>query len=75
MQTDTQERLKENALNIVAYKKKKHPFLRFISLFVSPLPLLLLGLSALAMFTGEIHGTQLIALMVFLSTVLAYVQE
>lgn len=43
--------------------------------FLSPLPLLLLGLSIIAFFTGEIHGAELIVLMVFLSTTLAFVQE
>lgn len=37
--------------------------------------MLLLGLSAVALFTGEIHGAEVIVLMVFLSTSLAFVQE
>jgi len=37
--------------------------------------LLLLGLSAVALFTGEIHGAEVIVLMVFLSTTLGFVQE
>lgn len=49
--------------------------MRFLSLFLSPLPLLLLGLSAIAFFTGEIHGAEVIVLMVILSTALAFVQE
>lgn len=36
---------------------------------------MLLGLSAVALFTGEIHGAEVIVLMVFLSTMLAFVQE
>lgn len=36
---------------------------------------MLLGLSAVALFTGEIHGAEVIVLMVFLSTMLALVQE
>ncbi len=62
-------------MNVIAAVKKQLPFLRFLSLFLSPLPLLLLGLSAIAFFTGEIHGAEVIVLMVFLSTSLAFVQE
>jgi len=60
---------------VIAAVKSKPPFLRFLSLFLTPLPLLLLGLSAVALFTGEIHGAEVIVLMVFLSTTLGFVQE
>ncbi len=36
---------------------------------------MLLGLSVIAFFTGETHGAEVIVLMVFLSTTLAFVQE
>ncbi len=62
-------------MNVIAAVKKQSPLLRFLNLFLSPLPLLLLGLSAIAFFTGEIHGAEVIVLMVFLSTSLAFVQE
>ena len=62
-------------MNVIAAVKKQSPLLRFLSLFLSPLPLLLLGLSVVAFFTGEIHGAEVIVLMVFLSTSLAFVQE
>ena len=75
LESDAQKRLKKYGHNIIAVVKKKHPVLRFLNLFLSPLPLLLLGLSAIALFTGEIHGAEVIVLMVFLSTVLAFVQE
>lgn len=75
LKSDAQKRLKKYGLNVIAADTKQLPLLRFLSLFLSPLPLLLLGLSAVAFFTGEIHGAEVIVLMVFLSTSLAFVQE
>ena len=75
LESDVQKRLKKYGLNVIAAVKKQFPLLRFLSLFLSPLPLLLLGLSAVSFFTGEIHGAEVIVLMVFLSTSLAFVQE
>lgn len=69
------KRFEKYGPNVIVAVKKKYPFLRFLRLFLSPLPLLLLGLSAVALFTGEIHGAEVIVLMVFLSTTLAFVQE
>lgn len=74
-ESDARKRLEKYGFNVIVAVKKKHPFLRFLRLFLSPLPLLLLGLSALAFFTGEIHGAEVIVLMVILSTTLAFVQE
>lgn len=74
-ESDARRRLAKYGQNVIAFTKKRHPFLRFLSLFLSPLPLLLLGLSAVAFFTGETHGAEVIVLMVFLSTTLAFVQE
>lgn len=75
LESDARKRLKKYGLNVIAVEKKRHPFLRFLGLFLSPLPLLLLGLSAVAIFTGEIRGAEVIALMVFFSTALAFAQE
>jgi P-type Mg2+ transporter len=61
--------------NVVAKEKQKSLFFRFLSYFLSPLPLLLLGLSLVAIFTGEIRGAEVIALMVVFSTTLAFFQE
>lgn len=61
--------------NIVASEKQKSVFFRFLSYFISPLPLLLLGLSLVAIFTGEVRGAEVIALMVVFSTTLAFFQE
>jgi len=75
LESDARKRLKKYGLNVIAVEKKRNPFLRFLGLFLSPLPLLLLGLSAVAIFTGEIRGAEVIALMVFFSTALAFAQE
>lgn len=75
LESEAEKRLKKYGPNVIAVVKKKLPFLRFLSLFLSPLPLLLLGLSAIALLTGETHGAEVIVLMVFLSTTLAFVQE
>lgn len=75
LESEAEKRLKKYGPNVIAAVKKKLPFLRFLSLFLSPLPLLLLGLSAIALFSGETHGAEVIVLMVFLSTTLAFVQE
>jgi len=61
--------------NVVASEKRKSLFFRFLSYFLSPLPLLLLGLSTIAVFTGETRGAEVIALMVVFSTTLAFFQE
>ena len=48
---------------------------RFLRNFLSPLSLLLITLSLLSYFTGEHSGAYMIAVMVFLSTVLTFTQE
>lgn len=73
--TEAKKRLAKFGLNVVASEKQKSFFLRFLSYFISPLPLLLLGLSLVAIFTGEIRGAEVIALMVVFSTTLAFFQE
>ena len=75
LEAEVRKRLKKYGFNAIATVKNKHPVLRFLSLFLSPLPLLLLGLSMVSFVTGEIHGAEVIVLMVFLSTTLAFAQE
>lgn len=72
---EVKRRLAKFGLNVVASEKPKPLFLQFLSCFISPLPLLLLGLSLIAIYTGEVRGAEVIVLMVFLSTTLAFVQE
>jgi Mg2+-importing ATPase len=69
------KRLRKFGLNVIASEKQKHLLFRFLRYFISPLPLLLLGLSLVAIFTGEIRGAEVIALMVVFSTTLAFFQE
>ncbi len=75
LESEASERLRKYGPNVIAAVKNKPPFLRFLSLFLTPLPLLLLSLSAVALVTGETHGAEVIVLMVFLSTTLGFVQE
>lgn len=75
LQSDAEKRLLQYGHNTVITVRKKSPVLRFLSLFISPLPLLLLGLSGVAFFTGEIHGAEVIVVMVILSTTFAFLQE
>lgn len=49
--------------------------IRFLRSFLSPLSLLLITLSLLSYLTGEHSGAFMIAIMVFLSTVLTFTQE
>jgi len=72
---EAKKRRAKFGLNVVASEKQKPLFLRFLSYFISPLPLLLLSLSLVAFFTGEFRGAEVIVLMVFLSTTLAFAQE
>lgn len=72
---EAKKRLAKFGLNVVASEKQKPLFLQFLSCFISPLPLLLLSLSLVAFFTGEFRGAEVIVLMVFLSTSLAFAQE
>lgn len=75
LDADARARLKKVGPNVFAAEEKKHPFLRFLGFFLSPLPILLLGLSVVAYITGEVRGAEVIALMVFFSTALAFSQE
>lgn len=73
--SEAKKRFAKFGPNIVASEKRKSIFFRFLSYFLSPLPLLLLGLSLVAIFTGEVRGAEVIALMVVFSTTLAFFQE
>ncbi len=61
--------------NLVVGGVQEWPAFRFLKLFLSPLSLLLLGLSLASYITGEGKGALIIALMVFLSTLLSFTQE
>ncbi|MFZ3323231.1 MAG: magnesium-translocating P-type ATPase [Usitatibacter sp.] len=72
---DADERLEIFGLNAVAQETHKHPFRAFLDVFLTPLPLLLLVLAGLNYATGEVSGAVVIALIVFLSSTFAFVQE
>ena len=66
------EKYGPNSFNLETETK---PLIQFLKLFASPLSLLLMGLSVLSFLTGEGRGAVMIALMVLLSTTLAFTQE
>jgi Mg2+-importing ATPase len=68
-------RLARHGENAVAREPRRHPLLRLLRLFVSPLPLLLLVLAGVAEVTGESRGAIVIVGMVTLSVLLSFIQE
>jgi P-type Mg2+ transporter len=69
------ERLQRYGPNVVAHETRRGVLARFLKLLASPLSLTLLALSAINFATGEAWGATLIAVMVVLSSLLAFVQE
>jgi Mg2+-importing ATPase len=61
--------------NTVARERPLAPLKRLLQLFLSPLPLLLLVLAALAQLSGETRGALVIAVIVVLSVLLSWFQE
>jgi len=61
--------------NQIAAKKKRHPFIKFLSYFKNPLILILIGAAIISGLTGEIRSTIIILTMVFLSVLLNFYQE
>ena len=55
--------------------KKSPPALQYLMAFFNPLPILLIVLALVSFLTGGSNGAIVIALMVFLSTTLAFFQE
>jgi Mg2+-importing ATPase len=68
-------RLARFGQNKVAHERPLAPLRRLLQLFLSPLPLLLLGLAVAAQLTGESRGAVVIAVMVVLSVLLSWIQE
>ena len=75
LERDAEDRLEEHGPNTVAHEVRRHPALRLLELFATPLSLLLLGLATLSWLTGETRGAVVIVIMVVLATVLSFVQE
>jgi Mg2+-importing ATPase len=72
---EAQSRLAIHGPNTVTDKRRRHPVRTFLGQFARPLPLLLLGLAALDLATGQGISAAVIAVIVFLSSVLGFVQE
>ena len=67
--------LKKYGHNQLPIDKGEWVAIRFLRSFLSPLSLLLITLSLLSYLTGEHSGAFMIAIMVFLSTILTFTQE
>ncbi len=68
-------RLSAHGPNRIAGERRRHPILAFFRQFARPLPLLLLALAAFDLATGQRISAIVIAAIVFLSSVLGFVQE
>lgn len=66
------ERVGPNTLHL---KGETSSVRRLVQLLSAPLSLLLMALALVSFLTGEVHGAWVIAIMVMLSTLLAFVQE
>jgi Mg2+-importing ATPase len=67
--------LEKYGKNQLPIEKAEWVVIRFLRSFLSPLSLLLMALSLLSYITGEHSGAFMIAIMVFLSTILTFTQE
>ncbi|QWD62572.1 magnesium-translocating P-type ATPase [Polynucleobacter sp. MWH-UH25E] len=67
--------LEKYGKNQLPIEKGEWVVMRFLRSFLSPLSLLLMALSLLSYITGEHSGAFMIAIMVFLSTILTFTQE
>jgi Mg2+-importing ATPase len=68
-------RLADYGPNRIADRQRRHPVLAFLGQFARPLPLLLIGLAAFDLATGQRISAIVIAAIVFLSSVLGFFQE
>lgn len=74
-QSQWRSNLEKYGKNQLPIEKGEWVVIRFLRSFLSPLSLLLIILSVLSYLTGEHSGAFMIAIMVFLSTILTYTQE
>ena len=72
---EARARLARHGPNAVASSRRRAPALAFLAQFARPLPLLLLGLSALDFATGQGVSAAVIVVIVVLSSLLGFVQE
>jgi Mg2+-importing ATPase len=74
-QSQWHSNLEKYGKNQLPIEKEGWVAIRFLRSFLSPLSLLLISLSLLSYLTGEHSGAFMIAIMVFLSTILTFTQE
>lgn len=67
--------LSRDGPNQIEMTTEKWPIVRFLEMFLSPLSVMLIGLSVVSYLTGESKGAIVIVLMVLLSTTLTFIQE
>ena len=72
---EAEERMKQYGPNSIARQARSNGVARFLTLLASPLSLLLLALAVVNFLTGQAWGGLVIAVMVVLSSLLAFVQE
>ncbi|GJI97060.1 magnesium-translocating P-type ATPase [Duganella caerulea] len=72
---EARTRLQQTGPNAVVHQAHGNAWLRFLTLLASPLSLLLLALALVNYLTGQAWGAIVIAVMVVLSSLLAFVQE
>jgi Mg2+-importing ATPase len=72
---EARARLASHGLNAVTDKRRRHPAWTFLGQFARPLPILLICLAAVDLATGQPISAAVIAVIVFLSSLLGFVQE
>ncbi|MCX6753195.1 MAG: magnesium-translocating P-type ATPase [Candidatus Nomurabacteria bacterium] len=72
---EAKNRIKKYGLNDLANDKKEGPLLKLFNIIKSPINLLLIALSVISLFVGDIKSFVVIILMVTLSASLSFYQE
>jgi len=72
---EARARLARYGPNAVGGARKRHPVMAFLAQFARPLPLLLLTLAGIDLFTGQGVSAAVITVIVVLSSLLGFVQE
>jgi Mg2+-importing ATPase len=72
---EARARLAQHGPNAVGGEQRRHPALAFLGQIARPLPLLLMSLAGVDLFTGQAISAAVIAVIVVLSALLGFVQE
>jgi Mg2+-importing ATPase len=72
---EASKRLRTNGLNVFVEEKRRHWMLDFLTNFKDPLVLILLFASIASFIFGEVLNALIIAIIIFFSTILNFVQE